>query len=432
MQYGKLLILNRCIACMSQEDQADLEYWEKRLKAAEPDILPENYLALRKHMKDIKEKKPRTKINHLMVLMRFTKKITKPFLDLQEFDLEDYFDSLKLSKSTIRLHMATVKVFLKNVNPVASATIKPPRIKNTLKPADLLTFEEIEKLIEAAGNKRDKALIACYYDSGARKDEILSTTIEGAKFDNNGCRLWLNESKTDPRPARLTYASSYLKDWLDEHPRKHDPKAPIFCSNRKPHNLISRGGFYHRIDDIHIRSGVTKRSTPHQLRHMRATDLAKKVNGSEQKLKAILGWSPNSQMASTYIHLSGDDIDEMMLEAVGIKKEEEEAEKPKTYRCPRCKEMNAVTQERCWKCGYSEKDPVIDEDALVQKIKGTLKEELNAVSMHNYKELKKQMQEMEAKMREFYTVPFEKNIELSEQERTELEANMASLKRKSK
>lgn len=59
MQYGKLLILNRCIACMSQEDQADLEYWEKRLKAAEPDILPENYLALRKHMKDIKEKKPR-------------------------------------------------------------------------------------------------------------------------------------------------------------------------------------------------------------------------------------------------------------------------------------------------------------------------------------------------------------------------------------
>ncbi len=186
-------------------------------------------------------------------------------------------------------------------------------------------------------------------DYGARKGELLSTTISDAKFDEYGCLLWLREGKTGPRPARLIFASSHLRQWLEIHPRKEDPDAPIFCSFREPYNLISRSGLYQQIAIIGEAAGIKKRINPHSFRHARATDLAKKLK-SEQKLKAVLGWKANSQMANIYIHLSANDINATMLEAAGLKLPEEE-EKPRVLKCPRCKEIIDKKAQFCFRCG---------------------------------------------------------------------------------
>jgi ribosomal protein L40E len=70
-----------------------------------------------------------------------------------------------------------------------------------------------------------------------------------------------------------------------------------------------------------------------------------------------MGWKPNSSMAGTYVHLSGeDDIDDMMLDAANIKKEMQEPEKPMIYKCTECGVMNSITRKRCRSCGYSVED----------------------------------------------------------------------------
>jgi hypothetical protein len=59
-------------------------------------------------------------------------------------------------------------------------------------------------------------------------------------------------------------------------------------------------------------------------------------------------------------------------------------------------------------------------------------EKRSIASVSNYKELEKQMQEMQAKMRELARTPFEKNIELSEEDRQNWEIKMLQEKRKLK
>lgn len=79
--------------------------------------------------------------------------------------------------------------------------------------------------------------------------------------------------------------------------------------------------------------------------------MAKKLK-SEQKLKAVLGWKANSQMANIYIHLSANDINAAMLEAAGLKlPKEEEEEKPRVLKCPRCKEIIDKKAQFCFRCG---------------------------------------------------------------------------------
>jgi integrase len=339
---------------MFQEDILDLAYWHGRLKIAETEILPENFKTFRKHIKRLQdeEKKHRTIIIHLMILIRFSKWLEKPYEAVTEDDFNDYLDTMEaLKTSTLKLHKVVIRVFIGKINPKLAGCIKTKNIQHSsITPDQLLTDEEIDCLIRHAPTARDKALIACLTDSGARKGELLSTTISDAKFDEYGCLLWLREGKTGPRPARLIFASSYLRQWLEIHPRKEDPDAPIFCSFREPYNLISRSGLYQQIAIIGKTAGIKKRINPHSFRHARATDLAKKLK-SEQKLKAVLGWKANSQMANIYIHLSANDINAAMLEASGLKLPEEEEEKPRVLKCPRCKEIIDKKAQFCFRCG---------------------------------------------------------------------------------
>src|SRR5665647_837685 len=178
---------------MSQQDIHDLFYWNTRLKASEAEMLPENFKTFKRHIKKLQdeERKDRTVINHLTVLIRFSKWLKNPYKNISEDDLNDYWDSLEdLKNSTVKLHKAVIRAFLRSINPQLAGSIKTKKTQNSITPDQLLTDEEIDCLIQHAPTARDKALIACLSDSGARIGELLSTTIADATFDEYGCLLW--------------------------------------------------------------------------------------------------------------------------------------------------------------------------------------------------------------------------------------------------
>jgi len=205
---------------MFQQDIIDLAYWNDRLKIAEAEILPENFKKLRKHIKRLhdEKRKHRTIINHMIILIRFSKWLEKLYENVTEDDFNDYLDTLEtLKNSTLKLHKIVIRAFIRKFNPKLAGCIKTNKTQySSITPDQLLTDEEIDCLIRHAPTARDKALIACLTDSGARKGELLSTTIADATFDEYGCLLWLREGKTGPRPARLIFASSYLRQCLEQ------------------------------------------------------------------------------------------------------------------------------------------------------------------------------------------------------------------------
>ncbi|WP_440953557.1 tyrosine-type recombinase/integrase [Methanococcoides sp. FTZ1] len=263
------------------------------------------------------------------------------------------------TKMTRKAHLRDLLKFLDKPELVDMIEIKP--LKNSRKlPEDLLTKDEVQKLIDHANSTRDKALIASLYDSGARIGEQVSCKIKNIQFDDNGCVVIFPEGKTGARRNRLVYAASYLRQWIDCHPQKDNPDAPLWISLDKSQKGITTDTVRKALSKIAERAGVKKRVNPHSFRHARATHLAPHM--TEQQMKSYLGWTPDSNMAGVYVHLSGKDTDDAVLAMYGMKNVEEQDDAMAIVRCPRCKEINPKTSKLCGKCLYE-----LSEDARKEK-----------------------------------------------------------------
>ena len=294
----------------------------------------------------------------------------KPFIewcgdrDLKEFtsdDVYDYLDfihaytymkagkAIKYSPGTQQRIRMVLKKFLTFINYDLGAVIKLRKLKDGKIPADILTREEIEKLIDSCLSTRDRAIIATFYESGARRGELLAVQLKHVTFDENGAILNIQKGKTGSRRVRLVLASFYLKQWIDTHPLRNDHDAYLFCSANSPFGLITLAGLANQLHQIASRAGIQpKKVYPHAFRHARATHLAEQL--PEQLLKEYLGWTKSSTMASVYVHMSGRDVDNAILKLHGIETEQA-TKKFIVNKCPRCKEINPENALFCFKCG---------------------------------------------------------------------------------
>jgi len=96
--------------------------------------------------------------------------------------------------------------------------------RNGRLPEELLSEEDVERLIGAARHPRDRALIAVLYESGCRVGELLTLRIRHVKFDKNGARL-IVDGKMGMRRLIIVASSPYLAAWLNVHPMGDDPDA---------------------------------------------------------------------------------------------------------------------------------------------------------------------------------------------------------------
>jgi len=224
-------------------------------------------------------------------------------------------------------------------------------------PTDLLTPEEIDKLLEACAHPRDKALVSLLYDSGCRISEILMLRWSQVSFESWGAALVVHGKTGTRRVVVVGNSIPYLLAWKEIHPLGGEPEAPVFVGQNAPGSkqgsadeAMNYASARRVIKMAAEHGGLRKRIHPHLFRHTRATELAKKV--TEAPLEAQMGWVPGSGMAKVYVHLSGRDQDAAILKAHGIKLEEGEGDQsahPK--QCPRCDAQNASNAKFCRKCG---------------------------------------------------------------------------------
>lgn len=237
------------------------------------------------------------------------------------------------------------------------------KIRNAKTHEDLLTEEEVKRMIDFARTIQERAFIATLYESGCRLGEIIYIRISQVKFDNHGAQLFVT-GKTGSRRIRVVSCVPYIAEWLNKHPFRDDPNACLWLNRRlKPH-LYSGINAILRLTAT--KAGIKKRVNPHNFRHSRATYLANYL--TEAQMKEYFGWQQDSRMAAVYVHLSGKNVDEALLKVYGIdigKEKKESAFKPRE--CPRCKEVNQSTNKFCFKCGI-----VLDEETKAEVIRKNL------------------------------------------------------------
>lgn len=224
--------------------------------------------------------------------------------------------------------------------------------KPRINAADILTEEEILKMIGAAEHPRDKAFIAMLYELGARIGELGNLSIKHVSRDKYSYLIDLT-GKTGRRTPRIVIADPYLTEWLNNHPFKHQPDSPLWTlsGNRDRSKKMLYAALRALVLRLRKKASIRKRLYPHLFRHSRVTHLLMNKQINEAQAKVYFGWTPSSKMLSEYSHLVSSDVNNTILEIHGIKTSESRESKLQPKQCPKCREINASDGVFCRKCG---------------------------------------------------------------------------------
>ncbi len=218
-------------------------------------------------------------------------------------------------------------------------------------PEELLSEQEVERMIEKTANIRDRLAISLAFEVGGRVSELCHLRIKDCDFGSDIGHVTLN-GKTGMRrvPIRrsLPFARAYL-DTLD----KSDPNKALWLTSGSwtdKEQPITKPAFAKILKVAAKRAGIKKRIYPHLFRHSSATYWANKL--TEQQLKFYFGWVGGSKMAATYVHLSGRDLDNAILSSYNDTGTQIEKPRPPSFKkCPTCAEINGLSALHCSRCG---------------------------------------------------------------------------------
>jgi site-specific recombinase XerD len=318
-------------------------------------------------------------VRYLFCLRDMAKWLKKNFLDAKTEDIKELVGEIermqKYSPRTKYEYRATLKKFygwLKNEEaPEEIAWIKLNLKKHNNKlPSDLITENEVIKMINHAQNHRDRAIIMTLYESGCRVGEFLKMRIKDVSFERYGALLNVT-GKTGGRRILVVTSSNYLMELINIHPYKDNPDAFLFLK-KNTEQMLGYPALCKVLRTMAKRAGIKKKVNPHNFRHSRATQLANKL--TEQQLKVFFGWTRSSEMASVYVHLSGRDVNNALLETYGIKPDEDEKTSSKLIpiKCMRCNFENEPTNKFCKMCGMilnkEEADKLVQDNLERDKI----------------------------------------------------------------
>ena len=216
-------------------------------------------------------------LNRFWNIARFAR---KDFDKMSRQDIEELVGKVQtkgFAPRTASDHLTAIKTFWKWLENTSDAYpqkvrwIKPWRRSRVCKlPEELLSKEDVEKLVNAAVNPRDKALISVLYESGCRIGEILSLKIRNVEFDANGAVL-IVKGKTGQRRVRLIHSVPRLVTWREHHPGNGNPEAFLWVSVGSKNNCqrLMHQSVATMLKKTAKRADLKKKCNPHLFRHSR-------------------------------------------------------------------------------------------------------------------------------------------------------------------
>lgn len=349
------------------------KYMKGTTKGFKQPLLQEQQEVLKEYYKFLLTEMPKVKsiltyIDHMRILSLFGNYVKKPYMEITKDELKDYFFYLHQTgkqESTIQEYQIKIKSFYRFLYgtdecPDVVKWIKVPSKEMKKKTAEeLLSREDIKNMLEVCQCSRDRAIIKVLFESAARRAELLSCNIRHVIIDNYGIKLKLPKSKTKERAVRLIDSVPELQAWINEHPRKKDLNAPLFCGSKKRFGQrLTASGLQNIIRKTAKRAEIPKKVSCHLFRHSRLNELGK-MGFNERDLQIIAGWSENTKMPKHYLHYDEDAVDKKLLEKEGMLTDEDKEEQiahkeslePK--KCQRCNHINESVNHYCSKCGMA-------------------------------------------------------------------------------
>ena len=216
-------------------------------------------------------------------------------------------------------------------------------------PDELLTVDEIEKMLSVCQCSRNRALIALIYESGARIGEIGRLNWKDLIFDEDGLKVYIDDRKTNKhRYVRITAYTAYIAAWKADTTRSK-PDDPVFIDLQRK-DRIKYDAIVRMLQRCADRAGIKKRVNPHIFRHTRITHMIN-ANYQESVVKKAMWNNLNTKMFSVYVSLSEQDIDNEFLSKSGVVSKRERQKISMPIPCGNCHYANPPRSKYCAHCG---------------------------------------------------------------------------------
>jgi len=171
--------------------------------------------------------------------------------------------------AAVKMHVAAIR-FLYVVTlrrPKIVESLHFPKVPNRL--PDILSAEEVRALLEAVEVPKYRAVLMAAYGAGMRISEACS--LETTDIDSQRGVIHIRQGKR--ARDRMVMLSPVLLTALREYWKLHRPPPPVLFPGEQPGFYVSHKAVRNALNMAKRKAGITKRATPHSLRHAFATHL---------------------------------------------------------------------------------------------------------------------------------------------------------------
>ena len=216
-----------------------------------------------------------------------------------------------LKRKTQNYYLIALRAFLKYIRKKGIESLNPERIELAKVPErslDLISSQELNRLIDSPdlstlAGLRDKAILELLFSTGLRVSELCSLSQEDVDLSRDEFSI---RGKGDK--VRVVFlsdtAKNAIKAYLEERKDFDDAMFIQYGKNAKETAIrngdlrLSPRSVQRIIKRYATISGITRKVTPHKLRHSFATDLLQ--NGADlRSVQALLG---HANIATTQIY----------------------------------------------------------------------------------------------------------------------------------
>ncbi len=222
-----------------------------------------------------------------------------------------------MKKNTQNYYLIAVRRFLKYLMKRGITSLSPERIelaKVGARELDLIGGDELTRLLDAPAKTdvqglRDRAILALFFSTGLRLSELCSLNRD----------LDLSKDEFSIRgkgeKVRVVFLSDEAKDAIRAYLKlRKDMDEPLFTQTSKKKSMdgstrLSPRSIERMVTHYAIKAGISKKVTPHIIRHSFATDLLS--NGADIRSVQMMLGHANIATTQVYTHVTDRQLKEI-------------------------------------------------------------------------------------------------------------------------
>jgi len=235
---------------------------------------------------------------------RFLRSRKQPAKEIDESEAREFLIEMlredKVSTGTLNIYNAAIRLFFAVTLNRTMNYLQLPRFKSRKKLPEILTRDEINRLINDCANVKHKTFLMLAYGSGLRVSEIASLRVND--IDSKAMRIFVKDGKGGK--DRYTILSHeclcVMREYWTIYRPKHRDGWLFLGIKNKTH--ISSAAIEDAFNKQLEKAGITKNVSIHTLRHDFATHLLE--DGVDLfRIKELLGHASLSS-TTVYLHLA--------------------------------------------------------------------------------------------------------------------------------